>query len=104
MTSLAVVIGFDVFKDSRMRMIKVREGSSTKQLCLEAAEERFGEGIVIVVIYARHALPATVLVQQVAKDKVHVLAAAIGMDDQVCRRFAPLEGFFETADDQVRLQ
>lgn len=81
MSAFSIVVGFNILKDLLVGLGEVIEGLVLDQFGFESGEKRFDESVVIVVIYSGHALPALILADESAKAQIHVLAAAIGMED-----------------------
>lgn len=88
MGALAVIKGFDVIEDFGVCLGAGGEVAAVNEFQLESAPEAFHGGVVIAVAFATHGGDELRGLERLAELTAGVLHAAIGMEEQACRRLA----------------
>lgn len=81
MVSLAVVVGFDVFKHSRTHLAAARDALAMDALDLQAVEEALRTGVLVAVALGAHAASQVVDSDQLLVGRRAVLAASVAVHD-----------------------
>src|SRR5499426_1749166 len=98
----SIVIAFDVSEGFGSRLLQVSKRALLEQFRLVARKQALRVCVVIGFIGASHTLFKAMLFEQISQLGVHVLSAAIGVNDQTSRQLLADDGFFERLDDQFR--
>src|SRR5262249_43568902 len=98
----SIVIALDIGEGFRSGLLDIGKRAVFEQLRFVARKEALGMCVVVGLISAAHTLLKSVLIEQPSKLCVHVLPAAIGMDDQSCRKTLTEDLFLKRLDDQIR--
>ena len=104
MQSGRVVEGFDVIEDGGAGLGVSAEAVMIDQLVFEAAPEAFDKRVVVAVAFAAHGSEQAVLGEQLAIGRAGELATAIGVEDEWCAWFTPLQSHAQSGDDQLSIE
>ena len=83
MEAAAVIKGFDEVEDGLASLGASFEGAAVDQFLFERAPEGFHGGVVIAASFATHGRQAPTLSQSLAISSAGILAAAVGVEDQL---------------------
>ena len=97
----SVVISFNVFERPVTGIFKPIKHPAVQKFRFEPAEQRFGKGIVLMVVLPGHALAELVQPQKAPETMPAVLAAAVRMGDEPFARPPVTDDLFERGYDDV---
>jgi len=95
MPSPAVVVGFDVLKQSQLCLVTGQKLMMPYELCFQCVEERLGDRIIPAVALPAHALNAAVQLESCPEILARILDTAIAVNQQSDSRPATHDCLFE---------
>lgn len=102
MTTYGVVIALDVIERFEFCFRDITKCAVFEQFRFVARKQTFRVGVIVRFTRTAHALLEAVGHEQSAKLSVHVLPAAITVNQQAARRFNAYDGLLQSANDEAR--
>lgn len=101
MKSDRIVIAVDEVKKVISKAVEVFKARILDVFGFESAEKRLGHGVVVGVVAVGHRLVHFSFQQQISEARRSVLAATVGVNEQVLGRISTKKGLFECFFDQI---